>query len=175
MTTKKFVLQTSIILLLSSIIGIAYNGFSKSPLPIFKKYDPIQVEDQGDDNPDGSQPVNINEIDAETLKYLMESEESLLIDARTGEEYNQGHLPGAVSLPVYEFDRVYPEVEGLFAEGKTIVTYCSSVTCIDSPLLAKKLYGKGYRDIFVYRGGFEEWTELNNPVEKPQEKNARVK
>jgi rhodanese-related sulfurtransferase len=99
----------------------------------------------------------------------MESEETLLIDARTTEEYSQGHIPGAVNLPVYEFDSVYPRIEGLFGEGKTIVAYCSSVTCIDSPLLAKKLHNKGYREIFVYRGGFKEWCELNNPVENPQE------
>lgn len=170
MKVKKFVMQASIILSLSLIIGIAYNGLSKSPLPILKKYNPIQAEDQGDKNVDNARPVNINEIDVETLKYLMESEEILLIDARTREEFNLGHLPNAVNLPVYEFDQVYSEVEGLFSEGKTIITYCSSETCIDSPLLAKKLYTKGYQDIFVYRGGFKEWTELNNPVEEPQEK-----
>lgn len=169
MTFKKFVMQASIILALSCMIGIAFNAFSESPLPIFKKYNPLQEESQGDNNPDDSQAINVNEIDIETLKLLLESEEILLLDARTKEEYSQGYIPGAVNLPVYEFDSVFPRLEGLFSEGKTIVAYCSSITCTDSPLLAKKLTRKGYEDIFVYRRGFEEWSELNNPVEKPQE------
>jgi rhodanese-related sulfurtransferase len=167
-TIKKFIVQTSIILAISCVIGFTFNGFSKSPLPIFTKYDPLQAADKGENNQDDNQDFHITEIDAETLNYLIESEEVLLFDARTKEEYNGEHLPKAVSLPVYEFDRMYPGVEGLFVEGKTIVTYCSSLTCIDSPLLAKKLSGKGHENVFVYRGGFKEWSELNYPVEKPQ-------
>jgi len=162
-------MQASIILALSIIAGVAYNGFSESPLPIFKNYDPVEAEDQGEDDMIDGQPIHISEIDIDSLKYLVESGEALLIDARTAEDFSLGSLPGAVSLPVYEFDRAFKEVEDLLDEEKTIITYCSSVTCIDSTLLAKKLYRSGFQNIFVYRGGFEEWTELENPVEKPQE------
>lgn len=167
MTIKKFIVQATIILAISCVIGFTFNGFSKSPLPVFTKYDPLQTEEAGDINPDDIKDFQVNEIDAETLKYLMESEEILLFDARTKEEFSQGYLPNAVNFPVYEFERVYPEVEGLFAEGKTIVTYCSSVTCTDSPLLAKKLFAKGHENIFVFRGGFKAWTESNYPVKTP--------
>lgn len=168
MTIKKFLVQAAVILAISCVIGFTFNGFSKSPLPVFSKYDPLDAADAGDINPDDIKDFYVNEIDAETLRYLMESEEILLFDARTKEEFNQGRLPKAVNFPVYEFEQVYPEVESLFAEGKTIVTYCSSVTCTDSPLLAKKLFAKGHEDIFVFRGGFEEWSGLNYPVENPQ-------
>jgi rhodanese-related sulfurtransferase len=167
-TIKKFIVQTSIILAISCVIGFTFNGFSKSPLPIFTKYNPLRTVVKGENNQDDIQGFIVNEIDAETLKYLLESEEVLLFDARAVEEYREGCLPTAVSFPAYEFDRVYPRVEGLFVTGKTIITYCSSVTCTDSPLLAKKLSGKGHENVFVYRGGFKEWSELNYPVEKPQ-------
>jgi len=167
-TIKKFIVQASIILAISCVIGFTFNGFSKSPLPVFTKYDPLQAEDAGAINPEDIKDFHVNEIDAETLKYLMESEDILLFDARTKDEFNEGHLPKAISFPVYEFARVYPEVKGLFTEGKTIVTYCSSVTCTDSPLLAKKLFAKGYEEIFVFRGGFKDWSELHYPVEYPQ-------
>ncbi|MFC2155890.1 rhodanese-like domain-containing protein [Acidobacteriota bacterium] len=169
MTLKKFIMQTSIILALSIIAGVAYNGFSESPLPIFKKYDLVEAESQGEDDLNDGQPVHVEEIDIYVLKYLVENEDALLIDARTGEDFSRGYLPKAVSLPVYEFDRAFKEVEDFLDNEKTIITYCSSVTCIDSTLLAKKLYRLGFQNIFVYRGGFEEWTELENPVENPQE------
>jgi len=168
-TLKKFITQTSIILALSIIAGVAYNGFSESPLPIFKKYDLVEAESQGEADLNDGQPVHVSEIDIDTLLYLVESGEALLIDARTGEDFSLGYLPGAVSLPIYEFDRAFKEVEDLLDIEKTIITYCSSETCIDSTLLAKKLYRLGFQNIFVYRGGFEEWTELENPVEKPNE------
>ncbi|MCK5057888.1 MAG: rhodanese-like domain-containing protein [Candidatus Aminicenantes bacterium] len=169
MTLKKFIMQASIILAMSIIAGVAYNGFSESPLPIFKKYVPVEAESRGEDDLSDGQPVHVSEIDIDTLKYLVESGEALLIDARTGDDFSRGYLPGAVSLPAYEFDRVFKEVEGLLDEEKTIITYCSSVTCIDSTLLAKKLYRSGFQNIFVYRGGLKEWTELDNPVEIPHE------
>ncbi|MCI0470566.1 MAG: rhodanese-like domain-containing protein, partial [Candidatus Aminicenantes bacterium] len=103
------------------------------------------------------------------LKYLIASETVRLVDARTKDEFELGHLPQAINLPVYEFDRAYKATAELLPKDKTIITYCSSVTCIDSTLLAKKMYSSGHKDIFVYRGGFEEWLELNNRVEKPAE------
>lgn len=162
MTLKKFVFQLVIILGISFIAGFVYNGFSKAPLPVFKKYVPAVEEN----NPE--YPEYVDEIDVETLKALMDSD-VLLFDARTKEDYNQGHLPGAVSFPVYEFDEVFGQMTELLGQGKTIITYCSSVTCMDSTLLAKKLYAKGHKDIFVYKGGFTEWMELNNPVAMPRD------
>lgn len=171
MTLKKFITQASIILVLSIIAGVAFNGFSESPLPIFKNYDLVEAENLEDNDVNESQPVHVSEIDIDTLKYLVESGETLLLDARTAADFNLGHLPGALSLPVYEFDRTFKDVEDLLDKEKTIITYCSSVTCIDSTLLAKKLYRSGFQNIFVYRGGFEEWTESDNPIEKPQDIN----
>jgi rhodanese-related sulfurtransferase len=150
---------------------VAFNGFSESPLPIFKNYDLVEAENLEDNDVNENQPVHVSEIDIDTLKYLVESGEALLLDARTAADFNLGHLPGALSLPVYEFDRTFKDVEDLLDKEKTIITYCSSVTCIDSTLLAKKLYRSGFQNIFVYRGGFEEWTESDNPVEKPQDIN----
>jgi rhodanese-related sulfurtransferase len=170
-TLKKFITQASIILVLSIIAGVAFNGFSESPLPIFKNYDLVEAENLEDNDVNESQPVHVSEIDIDTLKYLVESGEALLLDARTAADFNLGHLPGALSLPVYEFDRTFKDVEDLLDKEKTIITYCSSVTCIDSTLLAKKLYRSGFQNIFVYRGGFEEWTESDNPVETPQDIN----
>ncbi|MCK4766592.1 MAG: rhodanese-like domain-containing protein [Candidatus Aminicenantes bacterium] len=162
MTLKKFVLQLVIILGISIIAGFVYNGLSGASLPVFKKYVPVEEEDGA------AYPEFVDEIDVETLKALLDSD-ALLFDARTREDYCLGHLPGAVSFPVYEFDDVFGHMGELLSEGRTIIAYCSSVTCIDSTLLVKKLYAKGHRDVFVYRGGYTEWTELNNPVTNPQD------
>ncbi len=46
-----------------------------------------------------------------------------------------------------------------------IITYCVDIDCNDSFILAKKLYENGQREIFVYKGGIEEWVSLGNKVE----------
>ncbi len=166
---KKIILQMSVIFLFSAAVGIVYNQFSRSPLPIFKKYNPLRIDNSSAKNPGADDSILLQEIDIETMRYMLETDEVVLVDARTKEEFNDGHIPGAVNLPVYEFPRYYQEAADRFGNDRIIVTYCSSITCVDSSLLAEKLYRKGHTQIFVYRGGFDEWSNLGLPVERPGE------
>lgn len=161
---KKFLLQLVIILVLSFVIALAYNQFSRSPLPIFEKYTPETAKDSEEDL-----SLYFNEVDVETLNALMESDMAVLLDARKTGDFNGGHIPKALSLPIGEFKEKYDKTVDLLVDGKSIVIYCIGVHCIDSALLAKELHQKGYRDIYVYKGGIEEWRELGYPVEKPSE------
>lgn len=167
---KKFLWQAGVILGISIIIALTYNQFSRSPLPIFKTFDAhhTALVINGEKNNDATEPVLIphfEEIDAETIQSLMESGGGALLDARKTEEYNAGHIPGAISLPISKFQETYPTAEHLLKNGKIIIVYCIGSDCTDSSLLAMELQNKGCEDIFVYKGGFEDWTALGNPVE----------
>lgn len=48
----------------------------------------------------------------------------LLIDSRSREEYAKGHIPGALSLPLKELDRLV----GRLPRDKELVVYCGSMT-----------------------------------------------
>jgi rhodanese-related sulfurtransferase len=97
---------------------------------------------------------------------MVEAEMAVLLDARTRENYNKGHIPQAVSLPIAEFKQTYDTVSHLLIEDKAIIIYCIGVDCIDSSMLAKELHQKGHQDIFVYKEGIEEWQELGYPIEE---------
>jgi rhodanese-related sulfurtransferase len=75
------------------------------------------------------------------------------------------HIPKAINLPIGEFEQMYDKISPLLTEDKAIIIYCIGIHCIDSSLLAKELYQKGYREIFVYKKGMEEWQELGYPIE----------
>ena len=82
-----------------------------------------------------------------------------IIDARPSVFYELGHIDGALSLPVIEFDDIFEKFykeAGLEKFGKIIV-YCSDSGCEDSLLLAKKLREKGVKNIFIYKGGWADW------------------
>jgi 3-mercaptopyruvate sulfurtransferase SseA len=160
---KKFFIELSVIVVLSMAIGVAYNHFQDSSLPLFKKYRPGPAPAAGEDL-----SIYYHDIDGETLKSLLEADMVVLLDARSASGYSKGYIPGAVSFPIGEFNRTYPEVAKRLTtaekQGKSIVIYCIGVHCLDSSLLAKELHNKGHREIFVYKGGIEEWQELGYPL-----------
>jgi len=162
---KKLWLQLVIIVILSTAISMAYNLFQESPLPIFKSYKPDPAQEVGEDL-----SVYYTEIDADGLRDMMDADMAVLLDARTKENYNNGCIPRAMSLPIGEFKQKYDTISPLLGEGKAIIIYCIGVHCIDSSLLAKELYQKGHREIFVYRGGIEEWQEQGYPLETEKSK-----
>ena len=161
---KKFWIQIMIILGVSVAIALAYNQLSKSPLPLFKKYVPDAQTDR-DTGEDLS--VYYNEMDAETLESLKDTGTIVLLDAREALRFDEGHIPGAVSLPIMVFQERYDQVVPLLEDGKTIVIYCIGIHCTDSALLARELHHKGHQEIFVFKGGIEEWTALGYPVQTP--------
>jgi rhodanese-related sulfurtransferase len=89
------------------------------------------------------------------------------VDARATDLYlYEGHIAGAISLPVLEFDSVFPLVKDrLPSPDEEIVCYCSGFGCEESTELARRLTEAGYRSVYVYEGGWPEWSEANLPSE----------
>lgn len=89
------------------------------------------------------------------------------VDARAEDFYlYEGHIPGAISLPVLDFDTAFPKVKDqLPSPDEEIVCYCSGYGCEESTELAKKLAEEGYRRVYVYTGGWPEWSEAGLPFE----------
>jgi rhodanese-related sulfurtransferase len=159
-------------LALSLVTGLVYNQFSQTPLPLFEPYDAHKVDlilnnKTGSDAAGETEIPRFDEIDAETLQSLVEAEAAVLLDARQPLDFQQGYIPGAVSLPITRFKETYDAVSHLLSEGKTIICYCEGLQCTDSSMLAMELYKKGFKDIFVYKGGIEEWEQLGFPVQNP--------
>lgn len=180
---KKFIWQLLVILGLSVVIGLVYNHFSKTPLPLFKKYDAHMVDlvisskiskDVINAPSAGEIPVpTFQEVDAETLQSLVEADKAILLDARTADDFQQGHIPGAVNLPITRFNATYGFISPLLVQDKMIICYCEGAECTDSSLLALELYKKGHKDIFVYKGGMAEWEQLAYPIETSQDNKGK--
>lgn len=91
---------------------------------------------------------------------------ALLVDARDGALYADGHLPGALSLPLGEVEAQLVGFRQKVDTGKTLVVYCNGYGCPDSFDLGLRLIKEGYRDVRVFEGGFPEWRDAGLPVDK---------
>jgi rhodanese-related sulfurtransferase len=88
------------------------------------------------------------------------------IDARRTGLYDEGHVPGARSVPASEAEKALTaDLLSSPREG-ILVVYCEGGDCQSSLLLAKRLHGEGFKDIRVMTGGWEEWTKAGLPQEK---------
>jgi rhodanese-related sulfurtransferase len=102
-------------------------------------------------------------IDTPALKVLLGAKVPLkVVDAR-GAEVDQ-KIPGALALRADVDDetiaKALPEKDGL------IVTYCASLACPASHMLATRLAKLGYRNVIEYPKGIKGWVEDGGEVEK---------
>lgn len=94
---------------------------------------------------------------------------NLLVDARNDAAYNDGHLPGAVQLDHYELGRYLENVLYRAKAAEKIVVYCNGGDCEDSIFVCADLIEAGipYDSLYLYAGGWKEWSARKMPTEKP--------
>ena len=100
-------------------------------------------------------------ITAEQAKELMDSEEGyIILDVRTQEEYDLGHIPGALLIP-NEVIREQAE-EQLTDKEQLILVYCRSGR--RSAMAAEKLKQQGYTQLRDLKGYQEAAEVLKLPI-----------
>ena len=99
---------------------------------------------------EGSVYMNIN---AEKAKEMMESlEEFVLLDARSEEEFSEGHIPGAIVIP---HEEISERAESEIPEKEVpVFVYCRSGR--RSKIAAEALVSLGYSEVYEF-GGIIDW------------------
>jgi rhodanese-related sulfurtransferase len=104
-------------------------------------------------------------IPLEEARGLFERDEILFVDARPENQYQEGHLPGALIIPWQEVDRYFMEAAEQLEEEKTLVTYCDGESCDLSHELALFLKDMGFTDVRVLVNGWTVWKQAGLPTE----------
>jgi thiosulfate/3-mercaptopyruvate sulfurtransferase len=126
---------------------------------------------KGKPNPDAIAPLD-------EVKDKVDDSDYVLVDARTPEEYRDGHIPGAVNVNFVEnalpnnpkYWKPAAELRALYADAgispdKTVIPYCS--TGVRSAVTFFTLTLLGYPHVSLYTGSWEEWSQHPElPVEK---------
>ena len=105
---------------------------------------------QDKENNQGAAYMNIT---AEEAKQIMDTEESyIILDVRTQEEYDQGHIPGATQI---SHEEIAEKAEGVLTDkNQLILVYCRSGR--RSKMAAEALVELGYTNIKEF-GGIIDW------------------
>ncbi len=100
-----------------------------------------------------NQGLGYEQITGDEAKKLMDTESDyIIIDARTTEEFNEGHIEGAILIPEYEIgDRAENE---LLRKDQLILIYCRSGR--RSKIAAQALVDLGYTNVKEF-GGIIDW------------------
>ena len=81
-------------------------------------------------------------------------EEYNLVDVRQSKEYAEGHLPGAIWIPMDDLE----QRQGNLDREKPTISYCSAG--VRSRAAATILSNAGFREVYSMKGGIREWEGL---------------
>ncbi len=99
-------------------------------------------------------------IDARELSRHLSKGDLVLLDVRPREEYEAGHLPGALSMPARELESQL----GRLPKRKRIVAYCRGPYCVYAHEAVKLLRKRGYKADRLEEGVVE-WRALGLAIE----------
>lgn len=104
-------------------------------------------------------------ISYEEALQLLNEGKTLFVDARHEYDYNQGHIKGAINVPLAEFKLQKSPLSDV-QRDQTIVTYCDGAECNSSIELAKLLSAAGFTKVKMFFGGWNEWQVNQKQTEK---------
>ena len=101
-----------------------------------------------------NKPIVYTQITQETAREMMSRDDGhIIVDVRRQDEYESGHIPGAVNIPNESIGSAKPEE--LPDLDQIILVYCRSGN--RSKQAAQKLFDIGYTNVYEF-GGIMTWT-----------------
>lgn len=99
-------------------------------------------------------------LEVEQVRRLLDTQ-AIFIDARYPRDYQAGHLPQAINIPVDADLPLYREALAGVSKDNPLIVYCQSLTCPYAKKVAAVLVGEGFTHISLFKGGWEEWKGAN--------------
>jgi rhodanese-related sulfurtransferase len=105
------------------------------------------------------EPKNVTPAEAE--KLINSRKDLVVLDVRTADEFESGHIKGAknVSFLDDDFEQKLKEVE-----GKPVLVHCASGN--RSAKAVKQMLGKQFPELYHMNGGMKAWTDAGKEVVK---------
>jgi rhodanese-related sulfurtransferase len=160
----KTVKAVGLLLAISIITAFTANYFSPVGIALVGQWD----TSQGVVSAKAKNDVVFDNLEIDDLteaRKLYDSGKTVFVDARSREDYEEGHIKGAVSLPVGQFNERIEKFLQQYSPETAILTYCSGRTCEDSHRLAQLLLDYGYTTVNVLIDGYPDWKAEGYPIE----------
>jgi rhodanese-related sulfurtransferase len=113
-----------------------------------------QIKNQFLEGKKGMEPIN-----RDVLIKRMQNDDIIVLDVRPSEEFNAGHINGALSVPLKELEFMLTK----FSKGKDIVAYCRGPYCVLSIEAVELLNKNGYHAVRL-EDGVQDWNAMGLPI-----------
>ena len=151
------IVQAILLVLISIFIGITSNIISSKPIPWFAVE--LAIVDQVETNSDEPILAAISLVQAKDFF----DDGVLFVDARDEAYYEAGHIKGAMKN-IFLFELIF-NIEEKQSKNTPLVVYCGDPGCGDSEQLAYDFKDMGFTKLYVFKGGWLEWSKANYPSE----------
>lgn len=111
-----------------------------------KKSSNVSIEEEEDE-------IVTNVTIQEAKELINEKEDLVILDVRTKEEYDAGHIEGAIQIPVAELERRIDEIEDYM--DNPILVYCRSGN--RSSKAVSILLENDFNEIYHMNQGYMRW------------------
>lgn len=152
--------QSAIILIATMVFGLLSNSVRTDSIPYIAE----EIAEAAEVNLDtkvSAEPI-LKGISLEQAKKLYD-DGVLFVDARGVEYWEEGHIPG--SMVNRNFMELTFKIDSIQERNKPVVIYCSDDDCGSSKDLAYDLQYSDFSHLYVFKGGWLEWTEAGYPTE----------
>ena len=105
---------------------------------------------------------SVQNVDAIKFKQLIATEDAILLDVRTPQEYSRGHIQGSTAINIA--DPEFASRIGLLQKDKTILIYCLSGS--RSIAAANYMSQNGFKKIYNMQFGMMDWNQQRFAVEQ---------
>jgi rhodanese-related sulfurtransferase len=147
--------QVLLLMAMAGLLALTVNHWREAPLPLIGDWSATALRTGGDDN-------NLS-ISLEEARQLFEQKAARFLDARPQSQYENGHISGALSLPMQNATDAFTEIAGQLENTGTLITYCDGESCELSHDLAIFLKDLGFTDVRVLVNGWTVWQEAGLP------------
>ena len=164
MEWNKITKETIFLLGIAIIVAFIVNLFSPAGIPFVGHWSESPGVAASKANSDVfSGKLEIKDVKA--TKQIYDKGKAVFLDARSLESFKNGHIKGAESLPLGQFDDLIETFKKKHPANTFIVTYCSGRTCDDSHRLEELLFDQGYVNVSIFIDGYEGWKAEGYPIE----------
>ncbi|MCP4022811.1 MAG: rhodanese-like domain-containing protein, partial [Desulfobacteraceae bacterium] len=135
---KKDIIGALVLLALSIVIAFCFNHFYPNGIAYRGQWESAEGVISAKPKNDVINPaIEITEFDL--IKKIVHEKRRIILDVRPRDIYRQGHLPGALSFPLENFDDELDQLFNTIQKQTAILVYCSSVQCPDAHTFASLL------------------------------------
>ncbi len=109
-------------------------------------------------------------VTVEQASQLFGRPDVLFVDARALDKFEEGHVQGAICLPLEAFHGQQPQILEFHTsmDFPIVVIYCGGGDCEESDAVRDLLMPDGYENVYVMHDGWPGWVKMGLPGETGQ-------